>query len=60
MVKGSKDNEKCFLNANPGTLAFMMIAAGDTDGNSKITFDEVMNAEGPKVLTDLIGKLISK
>ena len=48
------------MNANPGTLAFMMIGASDTDGNSKITFDEVMNAEGPKVLSDLIGKLISK
>ena len=46
--------------ANPGTLAKMMIAAGDTDGNGKITFDEIINAEGTDILSDLIGNLILK
>ena len=48
----------CFMIASPGTLANMMIAAGDTDGNNNLTLDEIINAEGTEVLSDLIGNLI--
>jgi len=48
------------LNVSPGTLANMMIGAGDTDENGKITFNEIINEEGPEVFSDLIGHDFSK
>ena len=58
--RGKRRKGTCFMIASPGTLANMMIAAGDTDGNNNLTLDEIINAEGTEVLSDLIGNLILK